>query len=259
MRVKPKIHKALNKQINVEKVENPRVVAIGASAGGLDAFQKLIENLPVDTDMAFVLLSHILRGSNSLLPEILARSTKMQVIQVTEGIHLCPNHIYVLPPDKFMEIRQGALHLVLRPNKPVNNAINHFLFSLAKDHVRGSIGIILSGEGSDGAEGIKTLKEEGGGVTMAQLPETAKAQSMPINAIQIDHVDYILSPQDIAEKLASMSGSDSDTARKPLKVLWMKCPTSGHISSYNTGSMGAESNTNKGLDVNKKCCGTTTL
>ena len=203
---------------------NPRVVAIGASAGGLDAFRKLIENLPVDMDMAFVLLTQILRGSNSLLPEILAHATTMQVIQVTEGLHLCANHIYVLPPDKFMEIRQGSLHLVPRPNKPVNNAINHFLFSLAKDHVHGSVGIILSGEGSDGAEGIKVLKEKGGGVTMAQLPESAGSQSMPINAIEIDHVDYILSPQDIAHKLASMGRSDSNIVKTPLKVLWMRSP-----------------------------------
>ena len=203
---------------------NPRVVAIGASAGGLDAFRKLIENLPVDMDMAFVLLTHILRGSNSLLPEIFAHATTMQVIQVTEGLHLFPNHIYVLPPDKFMEIRQGSLHLVPRPNKPVNNAINHFLFSLAKDHVHGSVGIILSGEGSDGAEGIKVLKEKGGGVTMAQLPESAGSQSMPINAIEIDHVDYILSPQDIAHKLASMGRSDSNIVKTPLKVLWMRSP-----------------------------------
>ena len=209
----------------MKKVENPRVVAIGASAGGLDAFQKLIENLPSDTNMAFVLLSHILRESSSLLPEILARSTPMPVIQVTEGIHLYPNHIYVLPPDKFMEIRHGSLHLVPRPNKPVNDAINHFLFSLANDHVHGSVGIILSGEGSDGSEGIKVLKEKGGGITMAQQPESARSQSMPIHAIEIDHVDYILSPQDIARKLASMSVHDSDIVKTPLKVLWMRGPT----------------------------------
>jgi two-component system, chemotaxis family, CheB/CheR fusion protein len=209
----------------MQKVENPRVVAIGASAGGLDAFRKLIENLPVDTGMAFVLLTHILRGSRSLLPQILAHATRMQVIQVTEGIHLRPNRIYVLPPDKFMEIRQGSLHLVPRPRRPVNDAINHFLFSLAKDHVHGSIGIILSGEGSDGAEGIKVLKEKGGGVTMAQLPESARSQSMPINAIQIDHVDYILSPQDIAHRLASMSRYHSSVEKMPLKVLWMRSPT----------------------------------
>jgi two-component system CheB/CheR fusion protein len=195
------------------------VVAIGASAGGLKAFQALIENLPVDTNMAFVLLTHILRGSDSLLPEILAKATTMPVIQVTEGLLLKPNHIYVLPPDKFMEINLCSLHLVPRPNKPVNNAINHFLFSLAKDHVHGSIGIVLSGEGDDGAEGIKNLKENAGGLTMAQLPESASSQSMPINAIEIDHVDYVLSPADIAKKLALIGQSDNATTS--LKVLWM--------------------------------------
>ena len=200
------------------------MVAIGASAGGLAAFRKLIENLPVDTDMAFVLLSHILRGSKSLLPEILAHSTKMPVIQVADGMQLLANHIYVIPPDKLMGIREGSLHLVPRPPQGANNAIDHFLFSLADDNAHGSIGIILSGEGSDGAEGIKILKEESGGVTMAQKPASAAAQSMPINAIQIDHVDYILSPEDIAHKLAAMSSRDSNLKKIPLKVLWMRKP-----------------------------------
>jgi len=204
--------------------ENPRVVAIGASAGGLDAFQKLIENLPIDTNMAFVLLSHILRGSNSLLPEILAKATTMPVIQVTREMRLLANHIYIIPPDKLMEIRAGSLHLTPRPLTGANNAIDHFLFSLAKDHAAGSIGIILSGEGSDGAEGIKILKEESGGVTMAQEPSSAASKSMPINAIQIDHVDYILSPEAIADELASISSSDSNLDRPPLKVLWMGKP-----------------------------------
>jgi len=200
------------------------VVAIGASAGGLDAFQKLISNLPVDTNMAFVLLSHILRGSNSLLPEILAHSTTMPVIQVTREMRLLANHIYIIPPDKLMEIRAGSLHLTPRPLTGANNAIDHFLFSLAKDHAAGSVGIVLSGEGSDGAEGIKILKEESGGVTMAQEPSSAASKSMPINAIQIDHVDYILSPEAIADELASISSSDSNLDRPPLKVLWMGKP-----------------------------------
>jgi hypothetical protein len=99
----------------MEMVEAPRVVAIGASAGGLSAFQRLIENLPGNTGLAFVLLTHILRGSTSLLPEILGHSTKMQVIQVSDRMKLLANHIYVLPPDKLMEIREGLLHLVSRP------------------------------------------------------------------------------------------------------------------------------------------------
>ena len=206
----------------MEDVEIPRVVAIGASAGGLDAFQRLIENLSDDTDMAFVLLSHILRGSHSLLPEILSHSTKMPVILVTDETRLVANHIYVLPPDKLMEIRNGSLHLVPRPREGVNNAIDHFLFSLAEDRASGSIGIILSGEGSDGALGIKILKEEIGGTTMAQEPSSAASQSMPINAIQIDHVDHILSPEDIAHQLSSMSWRDSNIKKEPLKVLWME-------------------------------------
>lgn len=197
-------------------------MAIGASAGGLDAFRKLIENLPVDTDFAFVLLSHILRGSKSLLPEILARATTMPVIQVTRKMRLLANHIYVIPPDKLMEIRKGSLHLAPRPLQGVNRAIDHFLFSLAKDHAAGSIGIILSGEGSDGAEGIKILKEESGGVTMAQEPASAASKSMPINAIQIDHVDHILTPEEIAHELAALSSSDAKVGSQPFKVLWMK-------------------------------------
>jgi two-component system, chemotaxis family, CheB/CheR fusion protein len=201
----------------MRKINIPRVVAIGASAGGLKAFQKLIQNLPANTGMAFVLIPHILRGSNSLLPEILAQSTAMPVVQATEGARLLANHIYILPPDKFMETREGRLHLLPRPKNPVNNAINHFLYSLAKSNARGPIGIVLSGNGSDGAEGIKFLKNEAGGVTMAQLPESAASDSMPINAIQIDHVDYVLSPEEIGQKLASMSEEKESTSN----VIWM--------------------------------------
>lgn len=199
-----------------------RIVAIGASAGGLDAFQRLIKNLPADTGMAFILLSHILRDSKSLLPEILSRSTAMPVIVVTDHLKPLANHIYVLPPDKLMEIRNGFLRLSPRPLNVANNAIDHFLFSLAADDIYGSVGIVLSGEGSDGAEGIKTLKEESGGHTMAQEPASAASQSMPINAIQIDHVDDILTPEDIARKLASMAWCDSNVKKKPLKVFWIK-------------------------------------
>jgi two-component system CheB/CheR fusion protein len=205
----------------VVKTEIPRVVAIGASAGGLVAFQQLIENLPTDTGMAFVLLSHILRGSKSLLPEILSRSTKMPVIQVTDREQILGNHVYILPPDKFMEIQGDSLRLIARPDKAVNSAIDHFLFSLAADQAHGSIGIILSGEGSDGAEGLKVLKEEGG-TTMAQEPATADSKSMPIAAIEIDHVDFTLSPKEIALKLGSREWCESHIAKSPLKILWHK-------------------------------------
>jgi two-component system CheB/CheR fusion protein len=193
------------------------VVAIGASAGGLAAFQELIENLPPDTGMAFVLLSHILRDSVSLLPEILSRSTLMPVTQVTNGVLILANQIYILPPNKFMEIQGDRLVLVDRPVEKVNNAIDHFLFSLAKDQAHGSVGIILSGEGSDGAEGLKLLKEKGG-ITLAQSPETAGSQTMPISAIKIDHVDLVLSPKQIAEKLGSEDWCKTNITKSPLHV-----------------------------------------
>jgi two-component system CheB/CheR fusion protein len=205
----------------MRELSYPCVVAIGASAGGLAAFEQLIENLPTDTGMAFVLLSHILRGSKSLLPEILSRSTKMPVLQVTNCEQILANHIYILPPDKFMEIHGDSLLLIPRPDKPVNSAIDHFLFSLAEDQARGSIGIILSGEGSDGAEGLKVLKEEGG-TTMAQMPPTAASKSMPISAIKIDHVDYILSPKEIAHNLGSRKWCESHIVKSPLNILWHK-------------------------------------
>jgi two-component system CheB/CheR fusion protein len=206
---------------SMRKSTYPSVVAIGASAGGLAAFQQLIENLPTGTGMAFVLLSHILRGSKSLLPEILSHSTKMPVIQVTDQIQILANHIYIIPPDKFMEIRGESLLLIQRPDKGVNSAIDHFLFSLAEDQAHGSIGIILSGEGADGAEGLKILKEMGG-TTIAQKPATAASEAMPIAAIKIDHVDYVLSPKEIALKLGSKEWCEANITKRPLKIFLLK-------------------------------------
>jgi two-component system CheB/CheR fusion protein len=209
--------------LHPETLSNPNVVAIGASAGGLAAFEELIRNLPVRTGMAFVILSHILRGTKSLLPEILSRSTEMPVSQVTHKTKILSNHVYILPPNKFMEIHGDSLLLVPRPDQGANSAINHFLFSLAEDQGHGAIGIILSGEGTDGAEGLKVLKEKGG-TTIAQKPTTAASRSMPLAAIKIDHVDYVLSPQEMAEKLGSKKWCNSHIKRKRLKVLWVERP-----------------------------------
>ena len=101
----------------MSELNYPCVVAIGASAGGLAAFEQLIENLPANTGMAFVLLSHILRGSKSLLPEILSRSTKMPVIQVTDKNQILADHIYILPPNKFMEFMGTRCYSFLAQTK----------------------------------------------------------------------------------------------------------------------------------------------
>jgi two-component system CheB/CheR fusion protein len=208
----------------------PCIVAIGASAGGLAAFQELIENLPTDTGMAFVLLSHIQRRSKSLLPEILARSTRMHVIQAADGENLVGNHVYVLPPDKFMELEENTLRLSPRPPRGANNAIDHFLYSLAKDSNHESVGIVLSGEGSDGAQGLKVLKEAGG-TTIAQAPVTAASKSMPTRAIEIDHIDYVCSPKDIALALGSKSWRASHLTKNGLKIVWLAAAETPATSS----------------------------
>lgn len=143
----------------------------------------------------------------------------MPVVQVTDRERIQGNCIYILPPDKFMEFDGDFLRLIDRPEARLNLAINHFLFSLASDQAHGSIGIVLSAEGSDGAEGLKVLKEWGG-TTIAQTPESAHSKSMPVAAIEIDHIDFTLSPKEIAKKLGSKEWCAGQINHHPLKVLW---------------------------------------
>ncbi|HXH75362.1 MAG TPA: chemotaxis protein CheB [Bacteriovoracaceae bacterium] len=129
--------------------------------------------------------------------------------------------ICLILPDKYMEIEGNSLLLIPRLNKKTNTAIDHFLLSLATDQAHGSIGIVLSGEGSDGAEGLKILKEKGG-ITLAQTPATAASKAMPITAIKIDHVDYVLSPKEIAEKSGSKEWCKTNIAKSSLNILMIK-------------------------------------
>ena len=156
------------------------IVGIGASAGGLDPIRKLLENLPVDTGMAFVVIQHLASGQESMLPEILSRSTKMKVLQVTDGMKVEKNHVYVITPGTTMTLKNGCLKLV--PKGAALKPINDFLISLASERKTQAIGIVLSGTGNDGTEGLKAIKAEGG-ITFAQDPETAQYPDMPKNAI----------------------------------------------------------------------------
>ena len=157
----------------------------------------------------------------------------MPVLEVTTAQRILGDHIYVLPPDKFMEIQDDSLRLVQRPNTLRNGAIDYFLFSLAEDQARGPSGEILSGEGSDGAEGLNILKEKGG-MTMAQTPATASSRSMPTKAIEIDHVGCVLSPREIAQQLGSREWCDSHIVKNPLRVLWSSAQQPSG-SQMNTG------------------------
>lgn len=180
------------------------VVGIGASAGGLEAFTQVLEFLPADTGMAFVLVQHLAPTHESMLTELLSRATKMPVAEVRDGVKAEPDHIYVIPPNTNMAILHGVLHLMPRPATPGHHMpIDYFFRSLADDQKSKSIGVILSGTASDGALGLKAIKAEGG-ITFAQDEKTAKYDGMPRSAVAAGYVDLVLSPEKIAKELARL-------------------------------------------------------
>jgi len=181
------------------------VVGIGASAGGLEAFRQLLEHLPTDTGMAFVLVSHLDPTHKSILTELLARRTKLPVTEVSDGMRVEPNNVYVLPPNTSMAIAEGILHLQPREEgRAGRHPIDYFLRTLAEDQTHRAIGVILSGTDSDGTLGLEAIKSEGG-ITFAQDAKSAKYDGMPRSATAAGHVDFVLTPEGIAKELARIS------------------------------------------------------
>jgi two-component system CheB/CheR fusion protein len=178
------------------------VVGIGASAGGLEAFKVLLEGLPADTGLAFVIIQHLSPGQESLLTEILSRSTPMSVLQVEDGMKIDPNHVYVIPSGATMTMADGVLKL--DPKGKSLKPIDAFLVSLAMERKTQAIGIVLSGTGTDGTEGLKAIKTEGG-ITFAQNPDSAQYPGMPQSAILAESVDFVLSSERIAKELAKIA------------------------------------------------------
>lgn len=181
------------------------IVGIGASAGGLEAFTQLLNHLPIDTGMAFVLVQHLDPRHPSLLREILARTTSMPVHEAQEGMAIAPNQVYVIPPNTSMTIAQGTLHLTPREMvQKSSKAVDIFFNSLAEDRGDKAIAVILSGGNGDGTQGLEAIKAVGG-ITFAQLGESAQVSSMPNTAIATGQVDFILPPEAIATELANIS------------------------------------------------------
>ncbi len=178
------------------------IVGIGASAGGLEALKMLLENLPSDTGMAFVIIQHLAPGQVSMLTEILSRSTQMPVHKATQGVEVEPNEVFVIPPDNSMTIINDNLQL--HPRQQDLKSIDTFLTSLAVERKTQAIGVILSGTGADGTEGLKSIKAEGG-ITFVQDPETAQYPGMPQSAIAAETGYFILAPDRIAKELARIS------------------------------------------------------
>ncbi len=179
------------------------VVGIGASAGGLNAFKKLLKAIPEDSGIAYVLVQHLDPKHESLLPELLQKVTKIPVLEITDDIKVQPDHIYVIPSNKMIVATDGILMLAPRPTKSTterNLPIDLFFTSLAEVHQSHAIGVVLSGTATDGTLGLKAIKDQGG-ITFAQDEASAEYDGMPHSAAQAGVVDFILPPEKIPQKL----------------------------------------------------------
>jgi two-component system, chemotaxis family, CheB/CheR fusion protein len=181
------------------------VVAIGASAGGLEAFSQLLNALPNGTGMAFVFIQHLDPKHHSMLSELLARAANMPVLEAANGTTVKPNHVYVIPPNVNMGINRHRLQLTPRDAVPgLHTPIDFFMRSLAEEPNSRSIGVVLSGTGSDGTRGLAAIKAEGG-ITLVQDEKSAKYPGMPHSAVASGCVDFVLPPEAIARELARIS------------------------------------------------------
>ena len=178
------------------------VVGIGASAGGLEAASSLLAGLPQSPGMAFVLVQHLDPKHESKLCDLLAKVTRLHVLEASHGLALRPDHVYVIPPNTSLTLEQGILQLTPRDEvRGLHLPIDRFFKSLAEDRQAGAIGVILSGTGSDGTLGVEEIKAAGG-ITFAQDEASAKFPSMPLSAIGSGCVDFVLPPEEIARELA---------------------------------------------------------
>jgi two-component system CheB/CheR fusion protein len=177
------------------------IVAIGASAGGLEAFSNLLRGLPPEPGLALVFIPHLDPTHESAMVELLSRTTLLPVRQATEGLRVACNGVYVLPPNSDMTIRGGVLHLVKREaGRGHHMPIDTFFRSLAEDQKSNAIGVILSGTANDGTLGLSAIKNDDG-ITFAQDSKSAKYDGMPNSAVAAGVVDFVLSPERIAQEL----------------------------------------------------------
>lgn len=180
------------------------VVCVGGSAGGLDAYTRLLSHLPADMGVAIVIVNHV-RNVATMLHEILPRFTKMPVDLITEKLDIQPNHVFVIPEQHDLHVLNNEFRL-----KPVSkprgwpDVITVFLRSLAQHWDGKIIAVIVSGYDGDGAEALRGIKKMGG-ITIAQKPDTAIQPEMPESAIASGFIDFVLSPEDIADEIIRIS------------------------------------------------------
>lgn len=184
-------------------IKNFPVVCVGGSAGGLDAYIRLLKHLSDDMGVAIVIVNH-LRTVATMLHEILPRYTKMPVELIKEKLDIEPNHVFIIPSKRDLHVLNGEFRL-----KPISkphgwpDVITVFMLSMVNNWDGKLIAVIVSGYDGDGADALKSIKEAGG-ITIAQKPETAKQPDMPESAIDSGYIDFILSPEDIAKKIVEI-------------------------------------------------------
>lgn len=207
------------------------VVGIGASAGGLEALEKLFEAIPPDLGAAYVVVQHLSPDHPSMMVNLLARHATIQVLEARDGALLEPDTAYILPPGKVLSLQHG--HIRLQPKSltaGVVYCIDIMLHSLARDRGPQAIGVVLSGTGSDGAQGIRAI-HEAGGLVLVQEPATAQFDGMPQSAIDTGVADAVLPPEDMAARLRAYIQRvpllSEDAAEPVQRILELVCQRTG--------------------------------
>jgi two-component system, chemotaxis family, CheB/CheR fusion protein len=186
-----------------KKEEAFPIVGMGASAGGLEAFEQFFAQVPLNIGMAFILVPHLDPSHASMMTELLRRVTKLEVNEAQDGVKVEPNHIYVIPPNKDMSIYHGTINLETPARtRGLRLPIDSFFRSLAEDQGETAVGIIFSGTGTDGTLGIRAI-HGAGGMVIVQAPDSAKHSGMPGSAVQTGLVDYILPPEKMPSQLVT--------------------------------------------------------
>ncbi len=190
-----------------------RVVGIGASAGGLESLQRFFDRMPADSGMAFVVVQHLSPDFKSVMDELLSRHSDMPVTLAVDGEALEPNHVYLLPPGKEIEVRERKLSLSDRDGTAFALPIDTFFRSLAADFGEAAVAIVMSGSGSDGSRGVVEVKRAGG-LVLAESPSTARFDSMPSSSLATGAVDRVCPPEEMPQLLcglrAAPDSSDED-------------------------------------------------
>jgi len=234
------------------------IIGIGASAGGLDALEEFFKNMPSDKGMAFIVIQHLDPSHPGIMPMLLQRITGMKVLEASDRLKVNPNSVYVIPPNKSMSLLNGRLHL-FEPieTRGLRLPVDFFFRSLANDKEEQSIGIILSGMGSDGSLGLKAIKEKNG-IVLVQDPASAKFDGMPRSAIDTVIPDIVASASELPFKLISFlkfipgSGMDPDLQSKSKsnleKIIILLREQSGHdFSLYKKNTLFRRIERRKGI------------